>query len=189
MMKSVLVNQSISILKKGGVIIYPTDTIYGIGCDILSKKAVDRIYNLKKRDRSQTLILLVSDIDMLKKYITNIHPRIETLLSFHTRPLTIIYKANENVPAYLLGNRDTIGIRIVQHTFCQEIIRQLGRPITSTSANISGDSFPINKEEINQSLINNVDLMIPKLIIAESTDQPSVVARFDQEGELIILRN
>jgi len=183
-----IIKKSGQILEKGGILLYPTDTIWGIGCDIISPSAVERIYKIKKRKRDQPLLLLVSSIEMLKEYIIDIHPRIETLLTLHTQPLTIIYKANDLVPSYLVAEKGTIGIRVVQDELCIDLINELGRPITSTSANVSGRPFPNNLLEIDAEIKDNVDQILYDAEHHTAPGKPSVVATFNDKGELLFLR-
>ncbi|MBK8778456.1 MAG: L-threonylcarbamoyladenylate synthase [Saprospiraceae bacterium] len=135
------INTAVDILLDGGVILYPTDTIWGLGSDILHQEAVEKIYSLKKRERWQPLILLVSSIDMLKSYAINIHPRLENLLNVHGQPLTVIYDQVMGIPSYLRAKNGSVGIRICTDPYCIQLIEALGRPITSTSANLSGQPF------------------------------------------------
>jgi L-threonylcarbamoyladenylate synthase len=183
-----IIKKSVQILENDGVILYPSDTIWGLGCDILSKTGVERIYEIKEKDRKQPLLLLASSIEMLKKYIVDIHPRIETLLTLHKQPLTIIYKANERVPEFLLTEKGTIGIRVVQDEVCKDLIEHLGRPITSTSANISGSVFPNSYEEIEDKIRDQVDHVLFDAHHHAANGKPSVVATFDNKGELLFLR-
>jgi len=183
-----IVNTYLKALKKGEIILYPTDSTIGLGCDLLNKDGVEKIYRLKQRDRNKPLILLVSSIDMLKQYVESIHPRIETLLVYHKRPLTIIYKANKQIPEYLTSNDETIGIRYIHHPFCNALIESLGRPITSTSANISGEVSPIHFQEVSKVIIENAYHHNLVKIRMQSSNKESVIANYNEEGELFILR-
>jgi len=189
MLKDSQLPKAITILQNNGIVVHPTDTIYGMACDILSKQAVERIYRIKSRKRDQPLILLVDSIKMLKKYVSNLHPRIETLLVYHTRPLTLIYKASDKVPTYLITPQKTIGIRLVHNDLCKSLINGIGRPITSTSANISGQPFPIFESDLVEAIKSAVDIVLPQQSMVTSSNQPSMVARFNNEGELEILRS
>jgi len=177
----------INALKSGGTIIYPTDTIWGIGCDAFNKSAVGNLFYLKKRPRNKPLLLLVDSIEMLKQYV-EVHPRVETLLFYHKQPLTIIYKADHRLPSYLTSESHTIGIRVVQDHFCREVIKSCGKPITSTSANFSGDPFPINFREIDQSFLKVADYVVKYKQHEDKGGSPSVIATFNREGELSFLR-
>ncbi len=174
-------------LNQGGTIIYPTDTIWGIGCDPFNESAVGNLFYLKKRPRDKPLLLLVDSIAMLKKYV-KIHPRVETLLVYHKKPLTIIYKADKRIPDYLTSKNHTVGIRVVLDEFCKEAIKKFGKPITSTSANFSGSPFPINFNEIQSSFLDVADYVVKYKQSDVTNGSPSVIATFDREGELSFLR-
>lgn len=179
----------ITILKNGGSILYPTDTIWGIGCDALSEEAIKKVYQLKERPEDKPLTVLVDSIEMLKKYIPDIHPRVETLHTYHKLPLTLIYENALEFPDLLLGNNRSAGIRIVKDEFCCALIQAFGRPIVSTSANISNEPFPNNFGEISSPILQGVDYVVRHRQEEKNNPQPSVVARYDQNGELIFLRN
>ena len=177
----------ISTLKQGGTIIYPTDTIWGIGCDPFNEAAVGNLFYLKKRPRSKPLLLLVDSIEMLKQYV-NIHPRVETLLVYHRQPLTLIYKADKRIPKHLTTEARTIGIRVVLDDFCKEVIRSFGKPISSTSANFSGSPFPTNYIDIDSGFLQIADYVVKYKQKERSSGKPSVIASFDSEGELSFFR-
>jgi L-threonylcarbamoyladenylate synthase len=177
-------------LKEGKVILYPTDTIWGLGCDPWDEEAVERIYRIKNRKRDQPLLLLVDSLDMLRQYVESIHPRIETLLAFHERPLTLIYPNPKNLPDYLLASDGSIGIRICQSKICCDLIRQFGKPITSTSPNVSGTPAPEHFGEIQSDILSKVEYVLwqPNLDELMGKATPSVIAKFDESGVLEFLR-
>jgi L-threonylcarbamoyladenylate synthase len=175
-------------LEKGGVILYPSDTIWGIGCDATNVKAIEKIYKIKKRPPSAPLIVLVDSIDMLKHYVSRIHPRVETLLSLHLQPLTIVYHGVKGLPDILHSDRKTVGIRVVLDPFCQAVIRRFGRPIISTSANVSGTPWPKGFGEISSEIIKASNYIVRHRREEKNTGQPSVVATYDAKGELTFLR-
>lgn len=177
----------INTLKQGGTIIYPTDTIWGIGCDPFNEAAVGNLFYLKKRPRSKPLLLLVDSIKMLKQYV-NIHPRVETLLVYHKQPLTLIYKADKRIPEHLTTEIRTIGIRVVLDDFCKEVIKTFGSPITSTSANFSGSPFPTSFQDIDSRFLQIADYVVKYKQQERSNGKPSVIASFDSEGELSFFR-
>lgn len=178
----------VKVLRNDGVILYPTDTVWGMGCSIFSISGADKIYTIKQRDRSKPLLILVDSIEMLKKYIADIHPRVETLLVYHKQPLTIIYKANNRLPIHLLCGNHTIGIRVVQDEFCKSLINLLGHPITSTSANLSNQETPKTYCAIPDEVKNQSDYVVHYRRQDKIIYPPSVIARFDQKGNLIVLR-
>jgi len=172
----------VDILKNDGIILYPTDTIWGLGSSIFCPAATSRIYNIKNRIADKPLLLLVDSIEMLKKYIKDIHPRVETLLVYHKQPLTIIYKASDRIPESLLCGGTTIAIRLVQDEFCKSLINLLGHPITSTSANISGEKAPRYYNEIGQAVKNEVDYIVNYRRNDNQKAKASVIAQFNVQG-------
>ena len=177
-----------SILNKGGLILYPTDTIWGIGCNACDSKAIEKIYKLKKRATSKNFVILVDSIDMLKNYVREVPPRIETLLHYHTRPLTMIFDDACNLPSNLIASDNSVAIRIAQDDFCKELIGQFGYPLVATSANISGQPFAANFGEISSEIIKGVDYIVKIRRHEKTPGQPSVIARILEDGELEFLR-
>jgi L-threonylcarbamoyladenylate synthase len=180
--------KSLQVLQKGGTILFPTDTIWGIGCDATNEIAVDKVYSLKKRDKSKPLIVLASDIEMVKKYVMHVHPKLETLLQYHTRPITVIYDHQDGLPKNVISRDNTIGIRIPQDNFCRELIKSFGKPIVATSANISNEAFPKNFGEITSNVISKVDFTIPYRQNDSNFLPPSAIVRLSPNEELIFLR-
>jgi L-threonylcarbamoyladenylate synthase len=178
----------ISTLEKGGIILYPTDTIWGIGCDATNAEAVEAVFALKERDRSKPFVLLVSSIDMLKQYVRYVHPRVETLLAHHTRPLTIIYDKAMNLPPNAAGPDGSVAIRISQDDFCQNLIRAFGKPLVATSANISDEPFPKHFGEISSTVIERVDYVVKYRQMEKDLGQPSVIAKLSEDEELVFFR-
>ena len=175
-------------LENGGTILYPTDTIWGIGCDATNAVAVEKVYALKRQERHHPFILLVSSIEMLKMYVDRVHPRIETLLLFHERPLTIIYPNAKNLAPNAIAADLSVAIRIPHDPFCKELIENFGRPIVATSANIEDAPFPNHFGEISSAVIIGVDHVVKHRRMDKEMNQPSVIARLDEQGELEFLR-
>ncbi|MEL6986945.1 MAG: L-threonylcarbamoyladenylate synthase [Bacteroidota bacterium] len=182
------IDDIIAVLENGGLLLYPTDTIWGLGCDAQNVEAIEKIYALKNRPKDKPLTILVDSVEMLKKYIPKIHPRIETLHVYHVKPLTLIYENSNDLPEILLGKNRSAGIRIVKDEFCHILIREFGRPIVSTSANLSGEPFPESFGEISSVILSGVDYVAKHRQEEKQKQQPSVVARFDEKGELTFLR-
>jgi L-threonylcarbamoyladenylate synthase len=178
----------IPVLSKGGLILYPTDTIWGIGCNACDEQAIKRIYKLKQRATSKNFVILVDSIDMLKKYVREVPPRIQTLLSYHTRPLTMVFDDPRNLPQNLIASDNTIAVRIAQDEFCQDLIGTFGFPLVATSANISSQPFPANFGEINSDIIKGVDYIVKIRRHEKAIGQPSVIAKIMEDGELEFLR-
>jgi len=175
-------------LENDGVLLHPTDTVWGLGCSVYSESAIEKIYAIKNRDRSQPLLALVDSLDMLKKFVPHIHPRIETLLHFHKKPLTVIYPDVNMIPPFARAKDDSVAIRIIQDPYCNQIIKLLGSPLISTSANISGDPFPKSFTEITQSIIDESDFVSMYKRSQNISAKPSVLINYDEEGEINFLR-
>lgn len=177
------------ILANDGIILYPTDTIWGIGCDATNPVAVERVYNLKQRDRSKPFVLLVDNIEMLKEYVVSVHPRLETLMTYHKRPMTVIYDQAKNLPQNVVGPGGSIAIRIALNPFCQQLIQTVGKPLVASSANIGNEPFPSIFGEISSQVIMGVDYIARHRRTDKSPKEPSVIVRYDGKGELVFLRD
>lgn len=181
--------RTVAALKKGYVILYPTDTIWGLGCDPENASAVKRVYEIKQRPQSQPLILLVDSIEMLKTYVYRIHPRIETLLMHHVQPLTIIYPQGQNLPPHLTTEDGSIGIRVCKDPYCQAVIRHFGKPLISTSANISGDQSPATFSQVTNEVKEMSDYIVPLNQDIEEAKEASIIATYNHKGELEFIRS
>ena len=180
-------NSSLECIRNGGLILYPTDTIWGIGCDPFNVKAVESIFTLKQRPDEKRLILLVSDEEMLSNYVGDLNNKLKSHIRSHKRPLTIIYDNIKSLPEYLLGPKRSIAIRLIKEPFCNKLIDLYGQPITSTSANISGEKIPTHFEEIHQGILKGVDYVV-NLRRSESTqNKASDIAKYT-DGKLVYIR-
>jgi|SRR5690625_3472543 len=179
-------------LKKGNVILYPTDTIWGLGCDPNNEEAVKRIFEIKKRPVDQPLILIVDSIQMLKTIVPRLHPHLEDILFYNIRPLTMIYdKVKRKFAPGVAAANGSLAIRIVHNKYCQNLLMNFGGPIISTSANIHTQSYPKSKEEIHSDILEQVDYLYspPEFEEFPSEAEPSLIARYCQsKKELIFLR-
>ncbi len=159
--KQAIVKQAVSLLKQGKVIIFPTETVYGIGADALNKKAVKRIFSLKKRPGSQPLQILIGNIKDIKKTATKISPKVLGLMKKNwPGPMTIIVKKKKYIPDIVTSGLKTVGLRMPDHQLTLEIIRALGRPIAASSANISGKRPPKTAKEAARHFKSGVALVI-----------------------------
>ncbi len=177
---------AIDSLEKEEIIIYPTDTIYGIGCDAISNKAVKKIYKIKQREESKSLIVLVSSIDMLSKHVQDIPKEILNYLKNNQTPTTVIYNNPINLAKNVIAKDNTIAIRIVSKGFCHELIKKFGKPIVSTSANISNKPAPINFKDIDESILSKVDYVV-NLPLENKNNKPSTIIKF-VKGKIEFLR-
>ncbi len=190
--KNILSNDKIAdivaILQTGGLILYPTDTIWGIGCDATNAEAVAKVYALKARNPSKGLILLVDSIEMLSRYVEHVHPKIDTLLQFHQRPLTIVYNQGKNLPEEVMSPDGSVAIRVTHDPFCKDIIHQLGKPIVSTSANLSDEPWPKNFGNINFDIIRGVNYVVKFRQEDKKAGEPSVIVKLNSDEELDYIR-
>lgn len=151
------IDKSVKTLKSGGLLLYPTDTIWGIGCDATNPEAIDRIYQLKNRPDSKSLICLVSDFRMLNLYVEEVPEVAYDILKYANKPTTIIYDKPIRVAENLVAQDNTLAIRVVRDAFCAELIKRLKRPVVSTSANISGQPSPASFKDIDPTVVQGVD--------------------------------
>lgn len=181
-----IVAQANAQLMAGEVILYPTDTVWGLGCDATNFEAVEKIYKIKQRAASKSLIILVDSLAMLQGYVEEIPQAAVDILQQATRPTTIIYNQPKGFAKNTIAEDNTIAIRIVQHEFCQQLIQQFGKPIISTSANISGEPTPKSFDEISDAIKTSVHIVEG---IAEVTDvQPSTILKIMKDGTVKVLR-
>ena len=173
----------LNVLRQGNVILYPTDTIWGIGCDATNAVAVDKISTIKARPLGKGYVILVDSIEMLKKYVGVIHPRVETLLSYHTRPVTIIYDESFGLASNVPAPDGSVAVRIVQDAFCRELIKQFGKPIVKSAAKITGQKYPTHYGEISSDILEKVDMVVRYKQDTKEKGEPSVIARFNLEYE------
>ena len=182
------IKNAIEVLKKGGIILYPTDTIWGIGCDATNEKAVEKIYKIKQREEGKGMLVLVDSPDRILSYVNEVPAMAWDLIDVAENPLTIIYPDAVNLASNLLPKDKSIGIRVTQDEFCKELIRQFRKPIVSTSANFSGESFPKCFDEISQGIIDVVDYVVDWKQDEISNIQPSSVIKLGLGGEVEIIR-
>lgn len=189
MMYDTEIEETVAVLRNGGLILFPTDTIWGIGCDACNPEAIQKIYDLKQRDASKPFVLLVSSLDMLKNYVRHVHPRIETLLVHHVRPLTVVYDKGRNLPSISIAADGSVAIRVSTDPFCTAIIEAFGYPVVATSANISNEPFPKNFQEISSAVKKGVNLIVKPRRKMEEDPEPSVIVKLSRRGELVFLRD
>lgn len=182
------INKALEVLRNGGVILYPTDTIWGIGCDATNADAVQRIYEIKEREDSKSMLALVHAEAMLPSYVGEIPEVAWELLDAATEPMTIIYSGAKNLAPNLVSTDGTIGIRVTSDDFCSRLISRFRKPIVSTSANISGQPSPGNFDEIDPVLMNQVDYVVQWRQDDLGKAKPSSIIRLGPGGQIEILR-
>lgn len=181
------IKNSLETLQQHKVLLYPTDTVWGIGCDATSESTVDKIYKIKQRSESKSLIILVDSIKMLQQYVPVVSNNIIELLAKSSNPTTIIYSNPKGLAKNVVAADNTVAIRIVQNKFCQELIGQFGKPIVSTSANVSGNATPKSFKEIEQSILHSVDYSV-NLQREVINEKSSTILKEVENGDIIVLR-
>ncbi len=179
----------IATLKRGGIILYPTDSIWGIGADATNPAAVKKIFELKQRTDGKSMIVLIADARDINRYVSRPHPYIAEYLEKVNRPTTVIYDGALGLAENLLGQDGSIAIRIVKEDFCRHLIKRLKRPLVSTSANISGTPSPENFAGISEKIKSGVDYIVEFRQQDDIPAKPSQVIRFTDAGKPIILRS
>jgi len=182
------VKAAVDTLKAGGIILYPTDTVWGIGCDATNEAAVARVFEIKRRADSKSLITLVADADMLGKYVKVIPEVAINLLEVNDKPMTIIYPDAMGLAPNVVAEDGSAGIRIPMNDFCVAMIRRFRKPIVSTSANISGEPAPAFYEDIPMEIIDAVDWVADPYLEEGATGEPSQIIQVGLHGEIKIIR-
>ena len=181
--------QSLETLRQGGLILYPTDTIWGIGCDATNPDAVQKIFHLKQRPESKSMVVLLADQRDINRYTTRPEPYITEYLNKTTKPTTIIYEGALGLAENLISEDGSIAIRIVQEDFCRHLIKRFRKPIVSTSANISGQETPQNFAGISDGIKQGVDYIVKYRQQDSQKAKASAMIRFNKSGEPTILRS
>ncbi|MDR1879024.1 MAG: threonylcarbamoyl-AMP synthase [Bacteroidales bacterium] len=176
-------------LKRGSVILYPTDTIWGLGCDATNAVAINRIFAIKKRRTNKSLLILLDEVEKLSLYIDSIPAIAWDLVTQANRPTTFIYRHVKNLPQNLIAPDGSIAIRIVRNEFCKRLISMLGRPIVSTSANISGMPTPVSFNQISEGIKRQVDYIVDASISIVEDVKPSTIIRFIDDYTFEIIRD
>lgn len=181
------VNIAKQALELNKTIIYPTDTIWGLGCDATNQNAVEKVFKIKNRSESKSLIVLVDGIEMLRNYVTSIPQEIEIFLKNTKKPTTVIYSQPKGLAKNVIAHDATVAIRIVANDFCKSLIQAFGKPIVSTSANISNQPSPSSFDEIDPLLLKKADYIV-NLPAVEMKNSASQIIKLNNLGEIEFLR-
>jgi len=181
------VNKAFETLKRGGLILYPTDTVWGIGCDATNAAAIDKVYALKAREAQKALVCLVADFKMLQQYVETVPEVAYDILKYATKPTTIIYDDPIRIADNLVADDNTLGIRVVRETFCNRLLRKFKKPIVSTSANLSGVQTPLRFSEIDTVIVKGVDYVVD-LNKDRRGAKPSAIIKLSTDGAVKIIR-
>ena len=182
------IKAALAVLQKGGVILYPTDTIWGLGCDASNEEAVRRIYNIKNRIDSKSMLVLMENAALLERYVDEVPEIAYDLIELSDKPLTIIYDGAKNLAKNLIAEDGSIGIRLTTEAFSSDLIRRFKRPVVSTSANISGKPSPACFDEIDQEIIDSVDYVVTYRQNDTQKAVPSSIMKLGRGGEIKIIR-
>lgn len=194
-----IIDEAVKVLRDGGVILYPTDTVWGIGCDATNEKAVAKVFEIKRRSEAKSLVLLACDLDMVAKYIREIPSIAIDLVEVNDAPMTIIYPGAQYLAPNAVAEDGSVGIRIPLvpeedagslkgADFTRELVRRLRKPLVSTSANISGEPTPANFAEISEEIKAAMDYVVPRNVDNGSTGRPSQIIKIGLGGEVEIIR-
>jgi len=182
------IQKAIKVLEAGGTILYPTDTIWGIGCDATNKSAVAKVYKIKNKAKDASYIILLCDASQLKKYVKTLPPIIWDLVESIDNPTTIIYSGAKNLAKNVIHKDGSIGIRIVKDSFCSRLIKEFGKPIVSTSANLSGDPAPYVFRDIPEIIKKRVDYVVESSRSTVKKTKASTIIKLKESGEFDIIR-
>lgn len=182
------VARAADVVKRGGIILYPTDTVWGIGCDASNPEAVKKVFDLKQRADHKAMIVLVGSVDDVDLYVESVPEIARDLIEFSDKPLTIVYDRGTRLAPALLGEDGSVGVRVTRESFSSALCRRLRRPLVSTSANISGQPAPAIFREISPEILEAVDYVVDYRRDDDTRRCPSTVMRLSAGGQFKILR-
>lgn len=182
------ITNALEVLRRGGIILYPTDTIWGIGCDATNGDAVEKIYKIKQREDSKSLIILVAEEREILQYVAAPDPAVFDFIEKQSKPTTIIFEKAIGLPDQLISDDGSIGIRIVQDEFCRHLVKRLRRPLVSTSANISGMPTPQHFNEISPEIKKGADYIVQYRQDDLQPALPSQIIKWNNNGEHFVIR-
>lgn len=182
------IQKALSVLRSGGIILCPTDTVWGLSCDATNKDAVEKIYKIKERDPSKSLILLIDDEKFLNKYLKEVPSLAWDLLEITENPLTIIYDDARNLAPNAIASDGSVAIRVCKDEFCKKLIHKFGRPIVSTSANLSGEDTPECFGEIDEKILAAVDHVVNWRQNDNTKGKASSIIKMKMNAEIQVIR-
>ncbi len=184
-----IIDETVKHLKAGKIILYPTDTIWGIGCDATNSRVVSKIFKLKQRVESKTMIVLLDSTDRLHEYMDEVPGIAPDLINSVESPLTVVFPNAKNLAKNLIAEDKTVAIRVVRSEFCKQLVKRLGRPIVSSSANISGLPAPVHYGEISDEIKNGVDYIVELEQDSVKKVKPSTIIKLEIDGEFKVIRS
>lgn len=182
------IKEALNVLKNGGIILYPTDTVWGIGCDARNSQAVKKIYDLKKREDSKSMIVLVNNIPALERIVDDVPDAAYEILDNSVSPITLILDEAHNVAPEIIADDGSLGIRVTNEKFSNELCKRLGAPLVSTSANLSGHPSPASFSEISDEIKKGVDYIVNYRRNDSSKASPSSIIKIHKNGVFKIIR-
>lgn len=182
------IQNSLEILDRGGVILYPTDTVWGLGCNALNEAAIEKVYRIKDRPESKSMIILLHSFDDVIKYVTEVPLFVEDLIASIDKPVTVIYDHAKNLPKSIIAPDGTIAIRVVKDEFCQRLIQELGKPLISSSANITDEPTPLVFSQITSKIKNKVDYIVQLSHDQFHQSKASTIIRVFADGSYQMVR-
>ena len=182
------IKKACEVLSAGGIILYPTDTIWGIGCDATNEKAVQRVYELKRRSDNKAMLVLLDSDAKLDRYVSDVPDIAWDLIRLADKPLTIIYSNAKNLAPNLLAEDGSVGIRVTNEEFSQKLCERFRRPLVSTSANVSGEPSPANFEEISETIKKGVDYIVGYRQEDKTPAEPSHIIKLGAGGLVRVIR-
>lgn len=180
--------RAVEVLRQGGVILYPTDTVWGIGCDATNAEAVKRIFAIKQREDAKSLLVLIENPNMLNSYVKEVPEIAWQLIEVTDKPLTIVYPGAKNLASNLIATDGSVGIRVTTELFTEHLVQRFRKPIVSTSANLSGKPTPQNFDEISEEIKSAVDYVVEYRQEDRSKNAPSSIVKLGVGGEIQIIR-
>ncbi|MGK0364572.1 L-threonylcarbamoyladenylate synthase [Patiriisocius sp. Uisw_017] len=181
------IENALAVLKRGGLILYPTDTVWGIGCDSANPSAIDKVYKLKQRIETKAMICIVHDFKMLNEFVEEIPEVAYDILKYASRPTTIIYDNPIRVSENIIPADNTLAIRVVKDEFCEKLLRKFRRPIVSTSANVTGEPTPLSFSEISDTIKDGVDYIV-NLNQKNKAGKSSAIIKLTLDGQVSVIR-
>lgn len=182
------VDEAVRILRAGGVILYPTDTVWGLGCDATNAEAVERIYRLKRSQNKKSMLVLCASAEMTVRYVDKAPAIAFEVMELATTPLTAILPGASGLAENLIPEEGTLGVRIPDHEFCRRMLRGLGKPVVSTSANLSGEPTPAALADVAREIVDGVDFVVNPRFEGKPTRKASSIIAFGEGGEVKIIR-
>ncbi len=182
------VKKAVEVLRNGGVILYPTDTIWGLGCDATNEAAVKKVYDIKKREETKSMLVLIDSPAKLQGYVDEIPEMAWDLIELTTKPLTIIYPGAKNLAPNLINEDRTIGIRVTSEAFSKKLCEMFRKPVVSTSANISGEKSPALFAEISEEIIRQADYVVNYRQNENQPSRASSIIKLGAKNEIVIIR-